>query len=258
MSAEWTRQKFTWLEAVAGDRLARGLPLAVAVVLAVKFFNSETHNAWPSLATLATAVDTDRRSVQRAIQSLVASGWLLRARRRRRSNMYRIAFRASWGGPGAARAMHRLKGGPEASLGGGPDAARIWESNPRDNPREGANAPAPSDPPVFSSGRAGADTARKRRSSPLPEDWILGEREIDAAQRVTDWGLERVQAQFDRFLDWHRARQPSSYDWLAAWTNWCRRGQTFRFGPSDDRTGFRGSVRGLARWRSLQTSDGSD
>jgi hypothetical protein len=245
VSAEWTRRKLTWLEAVAQDRRARGLPLAVAVVIAVRYLNRETQNAWPAVATLAKAVDAHRRNVQRALNCLIERGWLSRVPRARRTNVYRIAFRSSGGGPDAARSGRRPTGGPEAALGGGLDAALTRESNPGRNPREGASAPAPPDRPHNLSG---GTQRKRRRASPLPEDWRLGPPETEAAQSVTDWDLERVQTEFDQFLDWYRARRPFSYDWLAAWTNWCRRGSRSAGRRSVPLTGVRAAVAELHDW----------
>jgi hypothetical protein len=248
MTAAWTLRKFTWLEAVAGDRLARGLPLACAVMLAVKYLNSETHDAWPALTTLVTAINSDRRTVQRALDRLVELGWLSRVRRERRTNVYRIAFRSSESGPYDARAARRSKGGLHDALGGGSDAAHIRESNPRVNEREGADAPAPSAPSEFSARRTGAVTSKpvQRRSVPLPAHWELGEPELAVAQEITDWPPDRVDAEFAAFQDWHRANRPASYDWLAAWTNWCRRGSEQRH--SAPLTGVRSAVAGLRDW----------
>jgi hypothetical protein len=249
LSADWTRRKLSWLEAVACDRRTRGLPLAVAVVIAVRYLNSESENAWPAVATLAKAVDTDRRSVQRALRGLIDRGWLSCARRDRRTNVYRITLRSdAIKGPDAAfggRSTRRSKSGLDTSLGGGLDAALTRELNPRRNPREGASAPAPPNRPDCFPGRA---QRGRRRSIPLPDDWKLGAPEKEAALSVTDWDPERAQNEFDRFLDWHRARQPFSYDWVAAWTNWCRRDSDSGGRRSAPLTGVRSAVLELRDW----------
>jgi hypothetical protein len=133
----------------------------------------------------------------------------------------------------------------DAALEGGSNAARTRELNPRRNPRGGANAPATERPDPDYSDRT---QRNRRRSVPLPEDWRLGPPEMEAAQSLTDWDPERVQTEFDQFLDWHRAHRPFSYNWLAAWTSWCRRDSGRGQRQSAPLTGVRSAVLELRDW----------
>jgi Helix-turn-helix domain len=248
MSAEWTSEKFAWLRQVAGDRNQRGLPLAVAVLFAVKYLNNQTHEAWPKVATLAAAVDSDRRSVQRALNNLAKGGWLSRRRRGGRSNSYTIAFPPR-GGLDAARAPGRFRGGPEAPLGGGSGAAYNREGNKR-RKREPAGAGPLSRPTGFSAGRTKADSLQRTgRRTRLPAGWVLGATEIAAAQEILDWPSDRLELEFDTFLDWHRAHATRADDWMAAWRTWCRRSAAFQGGSAGQPlTGVRSAVAGLRDW----------
>jgi hypothetical protein len=90
---EFTSHIFAWLRQVFADRElpATAFKLAFAVS---QYVNSKTRKAWPSLPTLASDVDIDRRTGIRLIARLEAHGHLQverhRIRGRNRSNTYRL------------------------------------------------------------------------------------------------------------------------------------------------------------------------
>jgi hypothetical protein len=282
-ASEFTRHKFEWLEAVAKDGRVRGWLLAVAVVLASRYLNSETRDAWPAVETLALACGTDRRTAQRALRKLIRCGWLHVVSGgvgRANTNRYAMRLVQRKGGTGAPasddeRAAYTArKGGIDVPI----RAALVPpepKSNPGGNPREGADAPNAAGAalplaPDFTSAEdnrdrlpplrdknpsrrgkplSGSALSGRRRAEPLPEDWVAGPNEIAAAQRATNWDEDRITAEFAAFLDWHRAKRPFSHDWIASWTNWCRRGASFD-SKSTGRpmTGLRSAVVGLTEW----------
>ena len=67
-----------------------------AAILATRFANAETGEAYPSKATLAAAVGRSERMVQIAIREMENAGWLAvsRGRGRGRSSTYSLAFPA--------------------------------------------------------------------------------------------------------------------------------------------------------------------
>jgi hypothetical protein len=88
--ANYTKQIFRWQQQVLAD--AELTPLASRVVMALcGFINSQSHDAWPSHATLAKAVHASRRGVQNALQQLEDRGHLQISinRGRGQSNRYR-------------------------------------------------------------------------------------------------------------------------------------------------------------------------
>jgi hypothetical protein len=256
MNETWTARKLKWLEALAKDDLMRGLPLAIGVLLAIRYLNGKTENAWPAIGTLAEELDTDRRAVQRAINRLVASGWLRRTvRGGRDTNRYMLPIelpaqfrdRRRGGAETAPRSAQgrsrdRCRGGLDGRLGAVPRPPDL-KKNPRGNPRgsfaaSAARAPGPRNCSFSRQEDAGGSLKqdrteggpslpKKQRRRPLPEGWVLGDNEMAAAQQVVDWDGERMGKEFDAFLSWHREKAPYSYDWEAAWINWCRKGVTF-------------------------------
>ena len=79
------------LAKAAQDPALSGLPLRVAVMLAVKYLNSRSETAWPSGQRLADDLKVARRSIWRALDQLVAAGLIVRQRGDRRSNVYALA-----------------------------------------------------------------------------------------------------------------------------------------------------------------------
>jgi hypothetical protein len=146
------KTRLRWLDAVARDPDMRGLPTAIAVQLAINYFNSTTGLAWPAHSTLAKRLGANPRSIQRALDALVEAGWLKRAvGGRQESNRY---WMIGVGHHGAetdgvqtdgsdARRGRRTR--PE---GDGPDAVRSSEGT-LEGTLEG--------PPFFDSGRKGRD-----------------------------------------------------------------------------------------------------
>ena len=74
-------RRMRWLADIAADERQRGLPLAVAVLMVAKFFNSKTGKAWPGIDRLADDLNADRRHMRRVIDQLVEGGYLRRERR---------------------------------------------------------------------------------------------------------------------------------------------------------------------------------
>lgn len=73
----FTSRKLKWLDRVACDGTLPGGAIRVAVLLCLRFLNADTASAWASVTTLATALGTARRVVQRDIAALVRGGYLL-------------------------------------------------------------------------------------------------------------------------------------------------------------------------------------
>jgi hypothetical protein len=91
----WTRRKFEWLKALIADNETRGIAHDIATLFAIKYFNSESHEAWPAIETLASDLNVSTRGCSKAINKLVAKGWLKRKRGggRHCSNTYRLPKR---------------------------------------------------------------------------------------------------------------------------------------------------------------------
>jgi hypothetical protein len=85
--------KLQWLQIVALDQNVASA-MRVAVLIATRYLNGRSGEAWPSLETLAKNLGVDRKTVTRAVAHLVAREYLAKESGggRRRSNTYRLLF----------------------------------------------------------------------------------------------------------------------------------------------------------------------
>jgi hypothetical protein len=93
---------------------------------------------------------------------------------------------------------------------------------------QSVRAPTAPSPTESSNGKKGEKMPRKKRPTPLPEDWDT-QQDWDSeaglfawARRELQLGPERINAETDKFLDYWRARGDSKADWTAAWRFWMR------------------------------------
>lgn len=96
----FTRDRLAWLEAVTD---APALPKAayrVAAKLALRFLSRERGIAWPSVATLAKSLGTDRKAILAATAALEAAGFLavVRSKGRGHANEYTLTIGPKKGG----------------------------------------------------------------------------------------------------------------------------------------------------------------
>src|SRR5919108_3445032 len=77
-------------------------------------------------------------------------------------------------------------------------------------------------------------TGRKRQhqgngaAQPLPVPWSLSDDDIKAAVQETRWTEDKVKDEAPKFRDYHLSKGTSSYDWLAEWRMWKRRGDEWK------------------------------
>lgn len=248
--------RLEWLERVARDPDCRGLPLRVACLLTTRYINSKSGRAWPAVTTLAKLLTANRRSVQRALDTLIEAGHLRRERSTGRSNSYWMKHRGS----GLRTAPAEAEGRSTDRRGGGLHAARgavPTPPYPGSNPgkERGEPTPAASHRPVQPAGNQTKSNQTKRSNTPLPQDWQPGPAEFNIADSYAGWDPERATTEFGQFIAWQRARAGRSHDWLATWELWCRKGKSFDDNDDKKATSFRGSrgaLRGLQAWVARQ------
>ena len=251
--------RLEWLERVARDPECRGLPCAVAVLLAAKYINSKSGRAWPAVATLATALKANRRSVQHALDRLVEAGYLRREHAHGRTNSY-------WMKPPRGGGLHAAPNDAEErstrrrGAGPTPPGGRcLRRPNPGSNPGmergEYPRAPAPQASLQRTGDQSSSKSNKSTNSSaatPLPENWPPGPAEFKIAENCAGWDAERANSEFGKFIAYQKSRGRRSADWLATWELWCRNGKSFDAKSLDaSPTSFRGSrgaLRGLQRW----------
>jgi hypothetical protein len=281
VSGDWFKRKFEWLESVAADPALRGLPVAIAVKLAWRYLNAETQDAWPKVSTLAAELNADPRSVQRALDRLVAAGKLSferGGRGPRDTNRYRIKGGtdatlkkrvASTPKKGGVHAGKRVAYTPPESTSDNPEGAResprlrrdslctprFSSSKATDRPSHPAARAERSEPTARAdlrsannhSGNKRSAAHRQGKAQPLPQDWVIGNAELAIARTVAGWDLPTAEDEFAKFKDWHAHRASQSANWPAAWQTWCRRGREY---ASKQRpvTGLRSGLLGVQQW----------
>jgi DNA-binding MarR family transcriptional regulator len=87
------QDKLQWLLLVTLDKRASSA-LRVATLLATKYLNRESGEAWPALETIAQDLGVDRKTASRAVDRLVSLVYLSKepGGGRRCSNRYRLSF----------------------------------------------------------------------------------------------------------------------------------------------------------------------
>lgn len=76
--ATWQKRKYDWVESIAADATLPRLAFAVAFLLARRYLNETSHDAWVANKTLARTLNTTERSVRRAISALIEAAKLKR------------------------------------------------------------------------------------------------------------------------------------------------------------------------------------
>ena len=90
----FTRTRLEWLEQLARDPDLNGVAVKTAILLATRYLNRHTREAFPLQETLAGAIGATVRGVRREISQLVDRGHLIVVRTGRRDrNRYRLCLR---------------------------------------------------------------------------------------------------------------------------------------------------------------------
>jgi hypothetical protein len=261
---DWVAIKFEWLALIATE-IHEWFPLAVATLLAGRYFNSKTHEAWMSADTLAADLDTDRRNVQRQGLNKLMSAGLLSCKGRgghgARVHYWisddviseiRSILRKRW------RATARQKNSsswrataPEERA----TARQSWRATTRQSPgvkseKEKERVRAARDslcpPDSFAeqvegvlSGRSKRRQAkpspqqatqrqrRRNEASDFPSDWKLGNEELSAAHRIAGWDFSKTEYEFDKFKADMLDQGATSHNWAKAWETRCYRGKDY-------------------------------
>jgi DNA-binding transcriptional MocR family regulator len=85
-------QKFAWIERIVQDRNVPHFACRVAVLIGTKYLNRTSGDAWPSQGHLAADMGVCRRTIQYALDALIATGHLAVQISRGCINHYRPIF----------------------------------------------------------------------------------------------------------------------------------------------------------------------
>jgi len=88
----FTAQKLDWIERVVRDQAVSPLACRVATLIGLHYLNRTSGDAWPSQGALAADLGVSRRSIQYALDDLIAAGHLAMVGSRGRVNHYRPVF----------------------------------------------------------------------------------------------------------------------------------------------------------------------
>jgi hypothetical protein len=245
----WTHRKLSWLEALAKDYPTRGLAHDIGVMYATRYLNSESHDGWVGVNTLASQLGAARSSIMRALARLVEGGWLVRAQQGGSgwgdTNHYRLPTiipqpQSSVGATGSAGTSKRVA---RTLRKGSADATRTPRRKPRRESREGAPPHSPQlsverkqartgSVQPMPAGRSGAVRNRKGGGrEPLrsfPSNWEVGAAELHHAYSIAGWDANRAQQEFVRFRDYHRDEKDNRFrSWSVQWRRWCDDGRKY-------------------------------
>jgi len=92
MGDPFIRAKLDWLDELAADRRVSNLAFRVGYVIASKYLNRRTHDAWPAIQTLAADVSVSERAIQKALRELENLDYLriVKGGGRGRTNRYEL------------------------------------------------------------------------------------------------------------------------------------------------------------------------
>jgi Helix-turn-helix domain len=261
--------KLVWLQGVATDPAMRGLPCAVAVLLALRYFHPATGQAWPSQARLARELSCKRQNLGLAIDRLVEAGWLGKhSGGRGSSNRYWLnipadkatsspaggaALLAGLGSPaGGATSCPaggaRLKGinqGRESRVVADPTRAPCFSILEKETKED---KPANSKPATLGNSKP-ATLEKKPAILKFPDAWsALSVAELDIAWKLAEWDAERANREFQKFRTYNRTKH--SPNWSDTWELWCQRGREYdqKDLKQSASTGVRAAALGMKRW----------
>ena len=194
---------------------------------------------YPSVEAIARKCSMGQRTVQQHISDLERAEMLVRRFRKGRSTLYRLQA--------AKFFSHAEPAVPQIS----PSTHAASDLLP---PQHSHHAPAEIAPINVS------DSSLIRqvvRNTPLPGDWTLPPLWAEwALQQQPTWTMADVQFVAEKFRD-HWAALPGlrgmKADWFAAWRNWCRNEQRFRYQRTADYGARRSSGIGTATNRDMPT-----
>jgi hypothetical protein len=240
----WVAMKERWLWWVATE-IRQWTPLAIAVRLA-HHFNSQSHRAWMSPATLASELKMKRRNVQHALKVLVTAGLLdregrhysipdtLLTRQGASDGMHPDASQGASDGmqgvhltgcAGASDGMHNKKNDkkiyqkrgaasqPRVALRRPPSekkSRQSFEFKQRTAPAKHKTAPA----------QRNSGGAAPRRA--VAVSLVLTEEMIATAQRIAGWDPATTQYEFEKYTGYLKETGKAM-----SWDRWCQRGRDY-------------------------------
>jgi len=188
------------------------------VLVAVCDNANDQGECYPSIPMLAIKCSLTGRAVQKALNSLEASGHISRQQRKGRSTLYQVSDPRTWFTP--------ERGSPPNVV------------HPTPEPRS----------PITINESLGESSGNQKqaRGTRLPADWSLTDAHRTAAKEIKpDWStayMEQVAATFRDYWISQPGAKGVKLDWLATWRNWCRndRGPSRGVGGKPSRHDLRG------------------
>lgn len=92
--SDFGKLRYVWLDQVVADRTVSPLAFRLAYIIACRYLNQQSGDAWPTQETLARVVEVTPRAIRKALSLLIDGGHIevARARGRGAVNRYRLAF----------------------------------------------------------------------------------------------------------------------------------------------------------------------
>ena len=212
-SSTFAARQHAWIERITRDPQVSHLQVRIALLISFHL-NKVTGDAWPSQGALADALGIHRRTVQLALDALVALGYLkVQIRRGRgRTNKYAAVF-----------GIENTHEPPPIPAEKGEGGFAFSDPKMRIPAQENANPGALKCGPPFaenpSKGTFSKRTRRESKRTGWPVDLVLDQDLITIAAEK-GFGAERANVMFERFRNHHQAKGSEFANWTAAWRNW--------------------------------------
>lgn len=210
------RQSLWLLEIKRRDDSVSAAAVHLGMLVALKYVNSKSGEAWPSQKTLAHDLQTTERSIRRDLAILVRCGFLeVVPGSGRMSSRYKL--RAGDG----ERTKTAIEGGPPRPGGGrtptSTDLSRKTYNQEgleqTSEPRTSSNSNSETHQPP---------TRTRVAAHMIPSDWKPGKIEIEIAT-VLGFDAREIDALAPDFKTYWLATKIKRPGWTATWRNWVRR-----------------------------------
>lgn len=220
------------LSRMALDHSTQHSAFRLGHILAMKYVNARSGEAWPTRETLARDLNVSVRTIQTLITELRDNGWIFVTGTRGRNKPNRYRLNLENGKP--VSHFDRRKQEVSFRVIEGKIGSGVPENRKFDCKKTGSRLPAEPyeehyEEPVRSRGSLGDAIASPDRPVAttirryMKPDAIPTEEDTRHALEECGMTQEQFERQWSKFVDWNIARGAAATDWGANWRSWCDR-----------------------------------
>ena len=221
---QFVRQKLSWIDGIALDLDVPNFALRLAVVIASKYVNNTSGDAWPKQATLAADLGVCIKTIQNGIDALEAAGHLTVRGSRGLVNHYSPIFKAE-DAPQPTQILSHV----------GPEGTQILSHDPRKILRMSSedsflHEPLKETPFKEPKEKESPRTPIGQTKTGWPEGFKLTPNLITYAERK-NFSQSKALEMFNEFHNNSKASGKTFADWEYGWRSWVDK--EIKFNPSE-------------------------